>query len=65
MPLLLALLQGRWLSAAELDRLRHTEAGIARVMLGVAVSARRDQEPSFLTDKPYLALRQAAFYIDS
>ena len=28
---------------------RHTEAGIARAMLRVAVSGRRDQEPSFLT----------------
>jgi single-strand DNA-binding protein len=29
--------------------LRHTEAGIARAILRVAVSGRRDQEPSFLT----------------
>jgi single-strand DNA-binding protein len=29
--------------------LRHTEAGIARAMLRVAVSGRRDQEPSFFT----------------
>ena len=29
--------------------LRHTEAGIARAMFRVAVSARREQEPSFFT----------------
>jgi single-strand DNA-binding protein len=29
--------------------IRHTEAGIARAMFRVAVSARRDQEPSFFT----------------
>ena len=29
--------------------LRHTEAGIARAMLRVAVSARKDQEASFFT----------------
>jgi single-strand DNA-binding protein len=29
--------------------LRHTEAGIARAMFRVAVSGRRDQEPSFFT----------------
>jgi single-strand DNA-binding protein len=29
--------------------LRHTEAGIARAMFRVAVSGRREQEPSFLT----------------
>jgi single-strand DNA-binding protein len=29
--------------------LRYTEAGIARAMLRVAVSGRRDQEPSFFT----------------
>jgi single-strand DNA-binding protein len=29
--------------------LRHTEAGIARAMLRVAVSGRREQEPSFFT----------------
>jgi single-strand DNA-binding protein len=29
--------------------LRHTEAGIARAMLRVAVSGRREQEPSFYT----------------
>ena len=29
--------------------LRHTEAGTARAMLGVAVSGRREQEPSFFT----------------
>jgi single-strand DNA-binding protein len=28
---------------------RHTESGIARVMFRVAVSGRREQEPSFLT----------------
>jgi single-strand DNA-binding protein len=29
--------------------LRHTQAGIARAMFRVAVSGRRDQEPSFFT----------------
>jgi single-strand DNA-binding protein len=29
--------------------LRHTEAGIARAMFRVAVSGRREQEPSFFT----------------
>jgi single-strand DNA-binding protein len=29
--------------------LRHTEAGIARAMFRVAMSGRRDQEPSFFT----------------
>jgi single-strand DNA-binding protein len=29
--------------------LRHTEAGIARTMFRVAVSGRREQEPSFFT----------------
>jgi single-strand DNA-binding protein len=29
--------------------LRHTEGGITRAMFRVAVSGRRDQEPSFLT----------------
>jgi single-strand DNA-binding protein len=29
--------------------LRHTESGIARAMFRVAVSARREQEPSFFT----------------
>jgi single-strand DNA-binding protein len=29
--------------------LRHTEAGIARAILRVAVSGRREQEPSFFT----------------
>jgi single-strand DNA-binding protein len=29
--------------------LRHTEGGVARVLFRVAVSARRDQEPSFFT----------------
>jgi single-strand DNA-binding protein len=29
--------------------LRHTEGGIARVMFRVAVSGRREQEPSFFT----------------
>ena len=29
--------------------LRHTEAGIARAMFGVAVSGRREQEASFFT----------------
>ena len=29
--------------------IRHTEAGIARAMFRVAVSARREQEPSFFT----------------
>jgi single-strand DNA-binding protein len=29
--------------------LRHTEGGIARAMFRVAVSGRRDQEPSFFT----------------
>ena len=29
--------------------LRHTESGIARAMLRVAVSGRREQEPSFFT----------------
>jgi single-strand DNA-binding protein len=29
--------------------LRHTEGGIARAMFRVAVSARREQEPSFFT----------------
>jgi single-strand DNA-binding protein len=29
--------------------LRHTEGGIARAMFRVAVSGRREQEPSFLT----------------
>ena len=29
--------------------LRHTESGIARAMFRVAVSGRRDQEPSFFT----------------
>jgi single-strand DNA-binding protein len=29
--------------------LRHTESGIARAMVRVAVSGRRGQEPSFLT----------------
>jgi single-strand DNA-binding protein len=29
--------------------LRHTEGGIARAMFGVAVSGRREQEPSFFT----------------
>jgi single-strand DNA-binding protein len=28
---------------------RHTEGGVARAMFRVAVSGRRDQEPSFLT----------------
>jgi single-strand DNA-binding protein len=30
-------------------QLRHTEGGIARAMFRVAVSGRREQEPSFLT----------------
>jgi single-stranded DNA-binding protein len=29
--------------------LRHTEAGIARVVFRVAMSGRREQEPSFFT----------------
>ena len=38
-----------WTRSGPPSELRHTEAGIARAMLRVAVSGRREQEPSFYT----------------